>query len=305
MQLRECEYILAIAQEGNMGKAAQRLYVSQPTLSKMLAKLEESIGMPLFERQSTGMVPTAAGTAYIEGARRMIELNAQWEQEINAASGTHPFLAIGIPMVRLDVVVYYVLPRLARRFPGLQTHSSHTPQSKLVVDLINNKCALGLGIIKEKYSHILNNEIVGEEEYVLVVPKGHPLERKARPKAGCRYPHVEVSQLKDTPFVISRPDAYSARVTQRFFSDNDITPPIAMRMQNTGNIMKAVAGGAGVALLPSQPLSAMGAADKLAYLHVDVHEQPMQIGVLYRRGYTFSLIEKAFIAELREAYRQS
>ena len=288
-----------------MGKAAQRLYVSQPTLSKMLAKLEENIGMPLFERQSTGMVPTAAGTAYIEGARRMIELNAQWEQEINAASDNHPFLDIGIPMVRLDVVVYYVLPRLARRFPGLQTHSSHTPQSKLVVDLINNKCALGLGIIKEKYSHILNNEIVGEEEYVLVVPKGHPLERKARPKAGCRYPHVEVSQLKDTPFVISRPDAYSARVTQRFFSDNDITPPIAMRMQNTGNIMKAVAGGAGVALLPSQPLSAMGAADKLAYLHVDVHEQPMQIGVLYRRGYALSLIEKAFIAELREAYRQS
>ena len=305
MQLRECEYILAIAQEGNMGKAAQRLYVSQPTLSKMLAKLEENIGMPLFERQSTGMVPTAAGTAYIEGARRMIELNAQWEQEINAASGNHPFLDIGIPMVRLDVVVYYVLPRLARRFPGLQTHSSHTPQGKLVVDLINNKCALGLGIIKEKYSHILNNEIVGEEEYVLVVPKGHPLERKARPKAGCRYPHVEVSQLKDTPFVISRPDAYSARVTQRFFSDNDITPPIAMRMQNTGNIMKAVAGGAGVALLPSQPLSAMGAADKVAYLHVDVHEQPMQIGVLYRRGYALSLIEKAFIAELREAYRQS
>ena len=288
-----------------MGKAAQRLYVSQPTLSKMLAKLEENIGKPLFERQSTGMVPTAAGTAYIEGARRMIELNAQWEQEINAASGNHPLLDIGIPMVRLDVVVYYVLPRLARRFPGLQTHSSHTPQSKLVVDLINNKCALGLGIIKEKYSHILNNEIVGEEEYVLVVPKGHPLERKARPKAGCRYPHVEVSQLKDTPFVISRPDAYSARVTQRFFSDNDITPPIAMRMQNTGNIMKAVAGGAGVALLPSQPLSAMGAADKLAYLHVDVHEQPMQIGVLYRRGYALSLIEKAFIAELREAYRQS
>ena len=305
MHLRECEYILAIAQEGNMGKAAQRLYVSQPTLSKVLAKLEENIGKPLFERQSTGMVRTAAGTAYIEGARRMIELNAQWEQEINAASGNHPFLDIGIPMVRLDVVVYYVLPRLARRFPGLQTHSSHTPQSKLVVDLINNKCALGLGIIKEKYSHILNNEIVGEEEYVLVVPKGHPLERKARPKAGCRYPHVEVSQLKDTPFVISRPDAYSARVTQRFFSDNDITPPIAMRMQNTGNIMKAVAGGAGVALLPSQPLSAMGAADKLAYLHVDVHEQPMQIGVLYRRGYALSLIEKAFIAELREAYRQS
>ena len=97
MQLRECEYVLAIAQEGNMSKAAQRLYVSQPTLSKMLAKLEENIGMPLFERQSTGMVPTAAGTVYIEGARRMLELNSQWEQEINAASRNAQAMITAMP----------------------------------------------------------------------------------------------------------------------------------------------------------------------------------------------------------------
>ena len=48
MNLRECEYILAIAHEGNMGKAAQLQYVSQPMLSKMLSKPEEEIGAPLF-----------------------------------------------------------------------------------------------------------------------------------------------------------------------------------------------------------------------------------------------------------------
>lgn len=303
MQLRECEYILAIAQEGNMGKAAQRLYVSQPTLSKMLTKLEESIGTPLFERQSTGMVPTPAGVVYIEGARRMVEMNAQWEQEINAVTGKQPVLDIGLPQLRLELMNRYVFPRLSQRFPGLQTHYLHTPQGKLMVDLINNKCALGIGMITEKFSRILNCDIVGEEEYVLVVPKGHPLEKKAQRMAQFRYPHICVQHLRDTPFVVSRPDAFSARVARRFFCENDITPPIALTMQNTGNIIQAVAGGAGVALLPSQPLIPLGMHDKLAYLHVDIHEEPMQIGIMYRRGYALSKIELAFISELREAYR--
>ena len=57
MQLRECEYFITIAQEGNMGRAARLLYVSQPTLSKMLNKLEKEIGTPLLNqmRRETGL----------------------------------------------------------------------------------------------------------------------------------------------------------------------------------------------------------------------------------------------------------
>ncbi len=303
MQLRECEYILAIAEEGNMGKAAQRLYTSQPTLSKMLGKLEEKIGMPLFERQPTGMVPTAAGAVYIDGARKMLELNAQWEKDIDTVTGKLPVLDVGFPMIRLDILACRVVPALAARYPGLQSVYICTSQSRIATDLLNNKCAIGVGIITEQYASLLNYETVGEEEYVLAVPKGHPLERKAHPLPGSRFPHLAVSHLKNTPFVLSRPGAYSTRVAQRFFEDHGITPPIALTMQNTGNIMKAVAYGTGVALLPSQPLDAIGMKDKLTYLHVDTREEPMQIGVLYRRGHVLNRIELALAEELHEAYR--
>ena len=61
MKLREYEYMLAIAQEANMTRAAQRLYISQPALSKLLASVESELGVQLFLQENRRMIPTAAG----------------------------------------------------------------------------------------------------------------------------------------------------------------------------------------------------------------------------------------------------
>lgn|GEM_PF-1882935 len=305
MNLRECEYILAIAQEGNMGKAAQLLYVSQPTLSKMLSKLEEEIGMPLFERQSTGMVPTSVGETYIQCARRMIELNEQMDQEIKNVTGLQPLIDVGFPVLRSEMMTRDVFLRLSKEFPGMLVHFIYTPQNKLAVDLLNNRFALGVGIITTKYQQILNCEKVGNEEYVLVVPKGHPLERKARAVEGRRYPVISAENLEQTPFVLSRPDAYSTRFAQRFFMENGINPPVALTMPQTGNLIHAVAFGAGVALLPSLPLKTLELQEQLTYLCIEQILEPMEIGVLYRKGYTLSKIETRFIEMLCQTYQNN
>jgi len=305
LNLRECEYILAIAQEGNMGKAAQLLYVSQPTLSKMLSKLEEEIGMPLFERQSTGMVPTSVGETYIQCARRMIELNEQMDQEIKNVTGLQPLIDVGFPVLRSEMMTRDVFLRLSKEFPGMLVHFIYTPQNKLAVDLLNNRFALGVGIITTKYQQILNCEKVGNEEYVLVVPKGHPLERKARAVEGRRYPVISAENLEQTPFVLSRPDAYSTRFAQRFFMENGINPPVALTMPQTGNLIHAVAFGAGVALLPSLPLKTLELQEQLTYLCIEQILEPMEIGVLYRKGYTLSKIETRFIEMLCQTYQNN
>ena len=304
-QLRECEYILTIAQQGNMGKAAQLLYVSQPTLSRMLSKLEESIGMPLFERQSTGMVPTAMGETYIRCARQIMELNEQLDQEIKNVTGKQPLIDVGLPMLRTEMMTRSIFPQLSKEFFGMLVHFIQPPQNKLSVDLLSNRYALGVGIIKQKFQHALNYETVGEEEYVIVVPKGHPLEMQARPVEGYRYPFIDTERLVHAPFILSRPDAYSTRFAQRFFAANKINPLIALMLPQTGMLIHAVAAGAGVAILPSLPLKALELEDRVTYLSIqDEDEEPMEIGVLYRKGYTLSKIEMRFIELLRQVYQQ-
>ena len=304
MQLRECEYILAIARFGNMGKAAQHLYVAQPTLSKMLAKLEEEIGAPLFERQSTGMLPTSVGEIYLQHAQRMVELNAQMERDLKNASGKKPVLSVGISIVRTDLLVQTVFPRLQIRFPGMVANYIHTPQSNLAVDVINNRCALGFGIISDKLQQNLRYEKVGEETYVLAVPKNHPLVIKAKCSPEWKYPLISPEDLRDVPFVLSRPDAYSTREANRFFEANGIQPPVALTLTTTRDVLYAVASGVGVSLLPSIPLSDV-AAQNLTYLSVENVPEPFPVGIIYRKGYILNRIETAFIDELLKVYSEA
>ena len=86
MKLREYEYMLAIAQEANMTRAAQRLYISQPALSKLLASVESELGVQLFLQENRRMIPTAAGKIYLENAEKILSLNHDMERTVRLAS---------------------------------------------------------------------------------------------------------------------------------------------------------------------------------------------------------------------------
>lgn len=86
MNLRELEYLTAIAKHGNISRAAEALYISQPTLSTFLHKLEKNVGTPLFERIGKGLVPTYAGTLYLGFAQEVLYREQQLQNDLYAAS---------------------------------------------------------------------------------------------------------------------------------------------------------------------------------------------------------------------------
>ena len=82
MNIHELNYVLCIAKHQNMTKAARELYISQPTLSKHLGKLERELGIKLFNRVDNCYIPTYAGRRYMEYASRVLELTRNWEKEL-------------------------------------------------------------------------------------------------------------------------------------------------------------------------------------------------------------------------------
>ena len=74
MELHELDYFVTIAQLGNITKAAQQLYVSQPTLTKSLQRLEEEVGLPLFQRTGRRLVLTYAGERYLARAKELLSV---------------------------------------------------------------------------------------------------------------------------------------------------------------------------------------------------------------------------------------
>jgi DNA-binding transcriptional LysR family regulator len=93
MNFKILEYIVAIAETGNVTKAAERLFISQSGLNQQLIKLETELGTPLFHRSKKEMRPTHAGRIYIENARRILKMAQNCVSQINDLSdnpcGTH------------------------------------------------------------------------------------------------------------------------------------------------------------------------------------------------------------------------
>lgn len=98
MNLNKLEYLIAISEEGNLSRAAEKLYVSQPALSKALAALEQDLGVMLMERRYANLVPTPEGRIYIDAARKMIAVRNEVNEKIAqiAQNKVYPPVRIGI-----------------------------------------------------------------------------------------------------------------------------------------------------------------------------------------------------------------
>ena len=101
MDLREQEYVVALARHQSITKAAEELYISQPTLSIFLNRLEERMGVPLFDRVGKRLVPTCAGALYVRSAREMLAIQNEFRGELNdMIQGSAGRLRLGLHLRR-------------------------------------------------------------------------------------------------------------------------------------------------------------------------------------------------------------
>lgn len=302
MRLREYEYILAIARERSMVRAAQSLYISQPALSRLLQSVEAELGLALFERTGREMVLTPAGSVYVEKARQIVEMNAQLEKHMREKRQPVREVSIAYPMIRSDYFVNSVFPAFHHKLPEVSLRVSITAQGRIREHLAAADWPLALGIVTEEYAKSLSYRLIDQEEMVLAVPKGHALEKAARPSAVCTYPLVEASDLADMPFILPPEHAFSGRFAIDYFAAHGIAPQIAMRLPLTGPIAHFVAEGAGVAFVPSIPLKHMRLQDAVTYLSVQERSYSRAVGVLFRHRYALRSEEEALIEVMRQVY---
>ncbi len=120
MNTRELQYFITIADKGNLTQAADALFVSQPTLTKYLQRLEEQLGLHLFEHAHKSIVLTYAGKQYYDYAQNVLrlskELQFKFDRITNASEGK---IRIGLPPLLSSVVLGKMLPVYHEQFPGI------------------------------------------------------------------------------------------------------------------------------------------------------------------------------------------
>lgn len=195
MNIHELNYVLCIAKHQNMTKAAQELFISQPTLSKHLGKLERELGIKLFSRVDNCYIPTYAGRRYMEYASGVLELTRDWEKELaDLRSQNDGELNVAFPLMRSSCMIPRILPAFRRIHPNIRLNfleETYAIQERLLTDSRIDFAIFSDGSLNPK----LEYETLGHEEILLAVSPDHPLARKVR-SAACKdnpYPQVDRS----------------------------------------------------------------------------------------------------------------
>ena len=121
MNLREYQYVLKVAQLQNMTRAAEALYITQLSLSHYIARVEEELGVQLFNRLTTPLSLTPAGEKYVETAQMILELDSGLKKELSEiAKGKKGVITLGMSHARASFFLPYFLPAFRRKHPGIE-----------------------------------------------------------------------------------------------------------------------------------------------------------------------------------------
>jgi DNA-binding transcriptional LysR family regulator len=259
MNLNHLAIFHAVAEAENLTRAAERLMISQPAVSKQLKEFERAMGTPLFDRLPRGVRLTEAGTVLAGYARRLFALAEEAELAIGELRG----LRRGRLRVGASTTIgVYLLPEVFVRFrrahPGVQLQLEIAASDVLARRLAEGTIDIAYteGVIAEEN---LNSSVFAEDQLVAIAPAKHALARKRR---------VTARMLCEEPFVVRETGSGTQSLVERALAERGLTVRPAMSLGSTEAIKRAVASGVGVAIVSGLSVAMEVRAKKLAVLKI-------------------------------------
>ena len=171
MNTKILEYIIAIAQERSISRAAERFYLTQPVLSRHLKKIEDELGAPLFVRQRDGMTLTEAGRIYINSAQNILHLEAELESDLRAMRAEEKnTLRVYVDFLDTDQLTQQILPPFREQYRDVRVRFVHMGTEEIQSYLSSGE--KGIGILTAVSRRVSGLEYVTlyEDEQVVVKP---------------------------------------------------------------------------------------------------------------------------------------
>ena len=239
MQLAQVEGFLEVSRRGNLSRAAEALFITQPALTARLRTLESEIGSPLFRRGRRGMVLTDAGRAFLPYAERAIRALQDGASAIERLPLTDELVLGAAPAIST-----YVLPQLLVRFEAAHPTvrlSVRTGHSEEILEMVV-RGDVQVGLARELHHPSLETMALYEDELVLVVDPGHPLARNRR---------VTLERVRDARLILFDRTSSYYDLTNALFRPAGRLPRGVLELDHIDAAKQMVLAGLGIALLPT------------------------------------------------------
>lgn len=244
MDLRQLACFVAVAEELNFSRAAQRMHISQPPLSRQIARLEDELRVRLLDRSPQSVTLTAGGKGFLPEARRLLALAAKAPEAARRADrGETGTLRIGFVGSTIYTSVPALVGRFRHLFPGVDVTLLQLTVARQVDLLLSGD--IDVGLIRQSISSPrLKTLSLFKERFVAALPANHPLAVESA---------VNLRRLADENFVcFSRQEAPAIHEhLRRMCEAAGFTPRIALEAHPMSTVVGLVASGAGIAIVPN------------------------------------------------------
>ncbi len=283
MNERQIQYALVVAQTLSFSAAAEKLNITQPSLSKQILNLEEKLGVKLFDRHTVPMTVTPAGEYYLQRAQNLLYQNDQLIRSLEGfKTGEKGRLTIGVSPFRNLYLMPQIIKKLQKKFPDVQIILKEAPSDQLRKEAAEGNFDFAIVNLPVDES-ILDTVLLKKEHLAVAVPENllHLLRR--RESADIR--ELDFSCFQDMPFVVVAKSQEMRRYFDGLCANYDISPKISVEVSGGVSSAWAMArGGLGATLLPLQFISSEAFDDSMTLFTIKDNPITRQPAIVLRKG---------------------
>lgn len=241
---------MAIAKYQNLTKAAEALYVGQPTLSKFLNSLEDELGLALFRRIGNKFLLTYAGERYVEKASQILRLKEELDMEMNdILKKDVGVLNVAFAKMRYSYMLPCTLPAFHERFPNVRINVLEGNSQENDRKLLSGQIEVAFYSKPSIPNPAIEYHTLDTEELLICTCQDHPLGKYAVPNPGSRYPKLDLNLLKNELVLMMQPEQRTRQIVDGILHDNRIQLKNVQYTSNIQAIMGLVANGYGVSFV--------------------------------------------------------
>ena len=306
------KYVYEVYKERSFTKAAQNLYISQPSLSARIKKIEEIIGEPLFDRSTTPLQLTEVGKVYIEAAEEITQIEQRVENYINDLAGLKTGnLAVGASTLFAAYVVPSLITQFNQKFPDVHIQLIEGNTAELEEMLGSN--ALDFVIDNYHYDSILyNKELYCEENILLAVPKHFAINEelgmyqlsykniKNKNYLNQKYPAVPLGRFADLPFIMLTQGNDTRTRGDRLCRNVGFKPNIVLEFNQQSTAYMASSTQLGATFISDILVSQLPAFENLVYYKLDGEEAKRKVFFYYKTHKYKTRVMEEFVRMMHE-----
>ncbi|MDO4192116.1 MAG: LysR family transcriptional regulator [Erysipelotrichaceae bacterium] len=305
MDFRDLTYILAVADNKSVTEAANKLYISQPSLSYIISKVEDELGVKLFYRKTNPITLTYAGQLYVETARDILAKMDNLKRQLTEVGvGEKGQISIGIPAERAGYMIPKFIWKFHELFPEMELKLQETRSKEIISGIDKGRILLGiLPGSDEDYPANMTCELIYKEKIILTAPEGMIKPEMIVKINEDGIPQVDLKKMKYLPYLLMQQGHYTRKKTDSIFKKAGFVPKNVTEVSsNMTALSLSLNAGLGVTIVPERAIETFADKDKLKFYRYSDEQDTWDVNAVYKKDTYLGKAERELIDIIKDAF---